>query len=82
MDKLKDKIITEIINQLNNLKSNNQEEIQIVINDLKKNNKKSLHNYVDKYYKDMIISDEMKQFVSSLVEKEIIPLSYLNKIKD
>lgn len=82
MDLLKEKIIKEIIKQLKEIKSNNKDEITKVIIDLEKNNKKSLHNYVDKYYKDKIISDEMKQFVSSLVEKEIIPISYLNKIKD
>ena len=80
MDLLKEKIIKEIINQLNNL--NYSDEINNVINDLLNNNKKSLHIFVDKYYKDKQISDEMKQFVSSLVEKEIIPLSYLNKIKE
>ena len=80
MDLLKDKIIKEIINQLNKL--NKTEEINNVIKDLLNNNKKSLHIFVDKYYKDEKISDEIKQFVSSLVEKEIIPISYLNKIKD
>ena len=82
MNILKEKIINEIINQLKNLKSNNQEEKDKLINDLLNNDRKSLHNYVDKYYKDQKISDEMKQFVFSLVEKEIIPISYLNKIKD
>lgn len=80
MDLLKDKIIKEIINKLNNL--HNSEEINNVINDLSNNDKKSLHNFVDKYYSNEKISDEIKQFVSSLVEKEIIPISYLNKIKD
>ena len=82
MNLLKEKIIKEIINQLNSIKNINEIEINHVKNDLLNNNYKSLHTFVDKYYKDKTISEEIKQFVSHLVEKEIIPISYLNKIKD
>ena len=80
MNLLKEKIIKEIINQLNSIKNIYNGEIDIIINDLDNNNYNSLINFVNKYYNDTEISNEMKQFVSSLVEKEIIPVSYLTKI--
>ena len=72
MNLLKTKIIEEIINQLKDLKTIYNDEIDIIINDLLNNNKKSLNEFINKYYKDTEISNEMKLFVKSLVEKEII----------
>lgn len=82
MNLLKTKIIEEIINQLKDLKTIYNDEIDIIINDLLNNNKKSLNEFINKYYKDTEISNEMKLFVKSLVEKEIIPMSYLEKIHE
>ena len=80
MNLLKNKIIEELIKQLSSLKSIYKDEVNIVINDLYKKDTKSLITFVKKNYQDKEISEEMKQFVTSLVEKEIIPISYLQKI--
>ena len=82
MNILKNKIIEEIIKQLKDLKTIYKDEIDIIINDLSNNNKQSLNEFINKYYKDTEISNEMKLFVKSLVEKEIIPISYLEKIEE
>ncbi len=80
MNLLKMRIIEEIINQLNSLKTIYKEEIEKIIQDLTENDSKSLKVFINKYYKENEISSEMKQFVTSLVEKEIIPIAYLQKI--
>jgi hypothetical protein len=80
MNILKNKIIDEIINRLLPLENRYPEEIKKIKEEVKSNNYNSLDEFLENNYKDTPYSKEFKIFVQALVEKEIIPNSYLEKI--
>ncbi len=80
MNLLEERIIEEIIKQLEFLDTIYKDEIKEIKTDLLNHNTTSLNTFIKKYYQDMEVSFEMKKFVTSLVEKELISSNYLEKI--
>ena len=77
----KAKIINEILHFITPLRDSYKEEVDVISNDLLNNDYKSLESFVDKYFKNIFYSNEIKVLITLLVEKKILPDTYLELIK-
>ena len=81
MDNLKNQIIDKIISLLSPLRNTYPEEINIITNDLINYKLDSLIEFVNNHFKNLEVSNEIKDFISKLVESKLIDESFLEKIK-
>lgn len=79
MDSFKNKIIENILNLLKQNNISNDEVLKIK-NDLERNNIDNLVFLINNQFQDINCSKEIKQFVKSLIESELISEDYLLKI--
>ncbi len=77
---MKDKVINAIINCLIPLR--NLYDVDSIINDLKNNNYESLINFVNKYYKNDLYSQELIDLIKDLVSNNYLDNSYLNIVNN
>lgn len=71
------KLINQIIHILTPLRNLYKEEIDVISNDLLNSNYKSLEIFVDKYYKEISYSKELKELVTILVNNNKLSNNYL-----
>ena len=77
---MKDKVINQIIKNLIPLRTL-YPEIDIITNDLLIDKLDSLEDFLDKQFKDINYSSDLKDLITSLVEKNILPNTYLEVIQ-
>ena len=82
MDTLKNQIVDKIIILLEPLKTTYKDEIDVIINDLTNNKFDSLIKFVNTYFSNLTISNEVKDFVKKLINAKLIDESFEDKLKD
>lgn len=81
MDNLKDKIIDRIINILVSLRSTYPNDINTITNDLINYKYDSLIEFVNHHFKNLNVSNEIKEFINQLINAKLIDESFKDKIK-
>ena len=82
MDNLKRQIIDQIISLFSPLRNTYNEEINNITNDLINDKYDSLKEFVNSHYKSLDYSKEIKDFITKLCDKKLIPNSFKDQIQD
>ena len=82
MDTLKNQIIDNIISILSPLRKDYPEEINTITNDLINGKTTSLQEFVNNHYQNLNYRIEIKDFITKLVDTNLLDASYKDVIKD